>query len=148
MQRKIRGAVFGGLVVLLATAFAIPLSAQPGFAQRQAVAAPRSTVRVVRVRLVPIRLASGDRRQMVLIDWKNNGKRPVSRVNVNILPYGTSRTPLKSMVFDYTIFSSGVANAVRPGRIYRETRSNGFLLSPVFGRARRVEVRVVGVKTL
>lgn len=111
-------------------------------------ALPPDAVQVINVRLIPCRTAQGNTAQMVLTDWVNQSRSPITAVFAEIIAYDASGKPLDSGAPDYCIFAvDRPSQAVQPGQTYTEPDDSGFmLLSHFYGEAARATVRILRVR--
>jgi len=104
------------------------------------------SAKVVRARVVPFITPDGSRTQMVLVDWRNTGTTTVRAVDADIVPYDASGNRLGSGANDYAIYAeSDSSPGIAPGKRYTEPKDKGFILSPGFAEAARVEVHITEV---
>lgn len=103
----------------------------------------RVAVELVQARLEPFRTAAGDDTQIVGVDWKNTGNRPVRAVHANIKAFDAQGRELYSAP-NYTIYA--VFNdrpGVAPGETYTKPKGEGHVLPPLLPRpATRVTVEI------
>lgn len=112
---------------------------------------PRKTgpaAKIVRVRLVPYTTPDGNRRQMVLVDWRNTGTTRIRAVDADITPYDANGNVLQfSARTDKPIYAVDDSDpGIAPGRTYVEPLGRGYIIgSSAEPEAVRVEVKITEV---
>jgi hypothetical protein len=107
---------------------------------------PAISVKFIRARLVDFQTPNGIRTKMVLVDWKNDGSRPVRAVDANITLLDARRRELEGGRRNQPIFAVADSSpGIAPGEIYREPNDRGFILDQFTAKeASGVRVEIVG----
>src|SRR5690606_28108228 len=99
-----------------------------------------SDVRVVRVRVETHTLDSGRRAQVVCVDWKNEGDRPIRAVDADIVLFDGRGEPIDFPIRDYCIYAeSDEKPGVLPGDRHRTPKHLGFVLPLTLEHVDRAE---------
>jgi hypothetical protein len=130
------------------TLTALLLSTATGrFAQAQSAA----SVRVSRVRVEPFTNPSGRKFQMVYVDWKNTGSKPVSEVRASIRVLDAAGREIPGVGTGETIVFTKEDYAGKPiaaGKSFREPYGDGWVvvLLPGQSAAKRAVVKITRAK--
>jgi hypothetical protein len=106
---------------------------------------PAISVKLIRAKLVDFQTPDGIRTKMVLVDWKNDGSRPVRAVDANITLLDARGRELEGGRKSQPIFAVADSSpGIAPGEIYREPADRGFIVDQFTAKeARRVRVELV-----
>jgi hypothetical protein len=111
--------------------------------------AQNEDAKVLSHRLVPWTLRPDGKKtkpaQMVLLDLKNTGTKPIYRIRVGITPFDNKGKRLEAEQAGFVICDK--SKPIQPGQMFRGDRKKGtgFIVLPRNGKANRVDVRILDV---
>ena len=120
----------------------------PFFAERHGFAQPADyQIEIAQIKIEHFRMARGNEVQILLVDWKNTGKLPVGLVKAELTFFDNQDRQI-DQVKSYRIFTASSASGeIKPGSVYREPKSDGFVIvpMPVTAIAARATVNLTSV---